>query len=92
MFESKKKSLSNRSQVEKLNKIKNTSTEEILYGLQTKDHSLQTTTVDIICKSKVYIKIKVFAESHVPSVLTEKHHQCSDQQSEQWLTQNLLLV
>lgn len=38
--------LSSQKQVEKLNKIKNTSTEEeILYGLQTKDHSLQTNTL-----------------------------------------------
>jgi len=34
----------------------------------------------------------VCSESNVPSVLTEKHHRCSDQQSEQWLAQNALLV
>ncbi|XP_025917671.1 activating transcription factor 7-interacting protein 2 [Apteryx rowi] len=64
---------SNGKQVEKPNKIRNASAEEkILYGLQTKDHSLQPSTLDIICKSKDYVKIKVFSESNATSVLPEK--------------------
>lgn len=62
--------LNDQKQVENLNKIKNISTEEILYGLQMKDHSLQPSALDIICKSKDYVKRKVFSESNVPSVLT----------------------
>ncbi|KAK2533397.1 hypothetical protein Q9233_004611 [Columba guinea] len=42
--------LNDQKQVENLNKIKNISTEEILYGLQMKDHSLQPSALDIICK------------------------------------------
>nr|XP_009681892.1 PREDICTED: activating transcription factor 7-interacting protein 2 [Struthio camelus australis] len=64
---------SNGKQAEKLNKIKNASAEEkILYGLQAKDHSLQPSTLDIVCKSKDYVKIKVFSESKATSVLPEK--------------------
>ncbi|XP_064376473.1 activating transcription factor 7-interacting protein 2 isoform X2 [Dromaius novaehollandiae] len=64
---------SNGKQVEKTNKIKNASSEEkTVYGLQTKDHSLQPSTLDIICKSKDYVKIKVFSESSATSVLSEK--------------------
>lgn len=89
----KKSTSLSKKQVEKRNEVKNTSMEEeILYGLQTKDHSLQPSTLGINCKSKDYVKIKVFSESNVPSVLTERHHQCPDQQSEQWLMQNVVLV
>ncbi|KAM6245072.1 LOW QUALITY PROTEIN: activating transcription factor 7-interacting protein 2 [Spheniscus humboldti] len=61
----KSMALSNRKQVEKLNKIKNTSTEEeILYGLQTKDHSLQPSTLDIICKK---------CQNPVPEIICNKN-------------------
>ncbi|XP_062443956.1 activating transcription factor 7-interacting protein 2 [Rhea pennata] len=64
---------SNGKQVKMPDKIKNASAEEkILWGLQTKDHSLQPSTLDIICKSKDYVKIKVFSESNASSVLPEK--------------------
>lgn len=53
----KKSTSLSKKQVEKWNEVKNASTEkEILYGLQTKDHSLQPSTLGIICKSKDYVK------------------------------------
>lgn len=78
--------LRNQKEVKEIYKIRNTSKEEILCVLQTRCHFLQPSVLCAICKSKDCVKRKVFSESNVPSVLNEKHNQCSEQQSQRWLT------
>lgn len=79
--------LSNQKEVKETDKTRNTSAEEeILHVLQSRHHFPQSGVFCVMCKSKDCVKRKAFSESNVPSVLNEKHNQCSERQSEQWLT------